>query len=183
VPAQLRQRLKGLPPALAQSQAFELLMKAAFSIRNWRSKEGGNMLRALGLTLLEEYIRTAKAGADEAGRESPQARARNYLEEHSAEDNCLAGAARAAGITPQHLIRLFREHYHITPGRYLWQMRVERGAGLLTATGLTVAEIADRSGFKNPFHFSRLLRQMQGHSPRAMRRRAWVKAAGNSSTA
>ena len=116
VPALLRKRLKGLPPVLPQSQAFELLMKAAFSIRNWRSREGGDMLRAVGLTLLEEYIRMAKAGADEAARESPQARARQYLEEHSAEENCLADAAGAAGITPQHLIRLFREHYQITPG-------------------------------------------------------------------
>ena len=135
------------------------------------------MLRQIGLTLLEEYIRMARVGADEAERESPPARARDYLEEHSAEEDCLAGAARAAGITPQHLIRLFREHYQITPGRYLWQMRVDRGAGLLAATGLTVAEIADRCGFKNPFHFSRLLRKMQGHSPREVRKRAWVKAA------
>ena len=182
VPVALRKRLRGLPAMLPQSQAFEFMMKAAFSIRNWRGKEGGDMLRALGLTLLEEYIRMAKAGADELARESPQARARNYLDEHSAEENCLAGAAGAAGITPQHLIRLFREHYQITPGRYLWQTRVDRGAGLLTATGLTVAEIADRCGFKNPFHFSRLLRQMQGHSPREVRKRAWVRAAKNSKT-
>ena len=56
-------------------------------------------------------------------------------------------------------------------------MRVDRGAGLLAATGLTVAEIADRCGFKNPFHFSRLLRKMQGNSPREARKRAWVTKA------
>jgi AraC family transcriptional regulator of arabinose operon len=183
VPPILRKRLKGLPAVLPQSKAFELMMKASFSIRNWRTAESGDMLRALGLTLLEEYIRMAKVGDDEAERESPQARARHYLEEHSAEEKCLADAARAAGITPQHLIRLFREHYHLTPGRYLWQTRVDRGAGLLAATGLTVAEIADRCGFKNPFHFSRLLRQMQGHSPRAIRQRAWVKGAEKSKPA
>jgi transcriptional regulator GlxA family with amidase domain len=87
----------------------------------------------------------------------------------------LAGASRAAAITPQHLIRVFRQHYQVTPGRYLWHARVERGAGLLAATGLTVSEIADRCGFKNPFHFSRLLRKMQGVSPRELRQRAWVK--------
>ena len=95
--------------------------------------------------------------------------------EHFAEGDCLAAAARAAAVTPQHLIRLFRRHYQFTPGRYLWQTRVERGAGLLAATGLTIAEIADRCGFKNPFHFSRLLRQMQGVSPRQFRQRQWVR--------
>ena len=152
-------------------------MKAAFSIGTWRKKEGQGMLRVLGIALLEEYIRMAKEGLEEENRESPHARGRRYLEDHFGEDECLKGAARAAGITPQHLIRLFRQHYQVTPGRHLWQTRVERGAGLLAATGLTVSEIADRCGFKNPFHFSRLLRKMQGLSPRQLRQRAWVKVA------
>ena len=176
VPAPLRKHLAALPSVQPQSQAFELLMKAAFSIRAWRTREGGQMLRLLALALLEEYGRMAKAGPEAADREGPCERARYYLEEHCGEEDCLKGAARAAGITPQHLIRLFRQHYQITPGRYLWQTRVDRGAGLLAATGLTVSEIADRCGFKNPFHFSRLLRKMQGLSPRQLRQRAWVKA-------
>ena len=151
-------------------------MTAAFSIRSWRKKEGQEMLRVLGLAVLEEYIRMAKAGADETNRESPCERARRYLEDHCGEEDCLAKAAQQAAVTPQHLIRLFRQQHQLTPGRYLWQTRVEQGAGLLTATGLTVSEIADRCGFKNPFHFSRLLRKMQGVSPRQLRQKAWVKA-------
>lgn len=176
VPAPLRKRLARLPPVQPQSQAFDLLMKAAFSIGTWRKKEGQHMLRLLGLALLEEYVRMAKEGLDEMNRESPRERARRYIEDHCAEEDCLKEASQAAGITPQHLIRLFRQHYQTTPGRYLWRTRVERGAGLLVATGLTVSEIADRCGFKNPFHFSRLLRKLQGLSPCQFRQRAWVKA-------
>jgi AraC-like DNA-binding protein len=158
---------------LPQSRAFDLLMNAAFSITSWREPEGRRMLKVLGFALLDEYVRMAREGGDDRDRDTPHERARHWLEEHCAEPDALAGAARAAAITPQHLIRLFRAHYDTTPGRYLWQMRVERGAGLLTASGLTVAEIADRCGFKNPFHFSRLLRRMQGLSPRQLRQRAW----------
>jgi AraC-like DNA-binding protein len=175
VPPPLRKRLAHLPAVLPQSQAFELLMKAAFSIHDWRRKEGGEMIESLGLALLHEYVRIASGGSGQAAREGPWDRARQYLEDHFAEENCLQGASIAAGITPQHLIRLFRENYQITPGRYLWQTRVERGAALLSATGLTVSQIADRCGFKNPFHFSRLLRKMQGVSPRQLRQRAWVE--------
>jgi AraC-like DNA-binding protein len=127
------------------------------------------------LAALEEYIRMTQSGPDETNRESPCERARRYLEDHFAEEDCLEAAARTAGITPQHLIRLFRQTHQQTPGRYLWQLRVERGAGLLTATGLTVSEIAHQCGFKNPFHFSRLLKKMQGLSPRELRQRAWIK--------
>ncbi len=175
IPAALRRRLRKLPQVQPQSETFDLLMQAAFSIGAWRQPAGQAMLRQIALTLLEEYIRIAKEGPDVAERGSPWDRARVYLEEHCAEDDCLAAASRVAGITPQHLIRVFRQRYGITPGKYLWQTRVERGAGLLTATGLTVAEIADRCGFANPFHFSRLLRKMQGVSPRQLRQRAWVK--------
>jgi AraC-like DNA-binding protein len=174
VPPPLRRRLKGLPAVQTQSQAFELLMKAAFSLRAWRKKGGQDMLATLALALLQEYIRISESGTDEADRESPCERARRYLDEHCGEEDCLKKASQLAAVTPQHLIRLFRRHYDITPGRYLWQVRVDQGAGLLTATGLTVAEIAERCGFKNPFHFSRLLRQMQGRSPRQLRQRAWT---------
>jgi transcriptional regulator GlxA family with amidase domain len=176
VPVSLRRRLARLPPVLPQSRSFDLLMKAAFNIGSWREPAGRKMLRLLGFALLEEYLRMAKEGGDEKELGTAHERARRHLEEHCAEADALAGAGRAASITPQHLIRLFRRHYGTTPGRYLWQRRVERGAGLLTASGLTVSEIADRCGFKNPFHFSRLLRKMQGVSPRKLRHRAWVKS-------
>ena len=175
IPAVLKKQLKELPAVQAESQTFEHLMKAAFGIRAWRRKEGQDMLRTLGLALLEEYLRMAKAGADETNREGPCERARRYLEEHCGEEDCLKKAAQQAAVTPQHLIRLFRQQHQLTPGKYLWQTRVEQGAGLLVATGLTVSEIADRCGFKNPFHFSRLLKQMQGGSPRQLRQRAWAK--------
>jgi len=170
VPSALRRRLRGLAPVLPQSETFKHLMKAAFSIRARRTHESRHMLGVLGLALLEEYIRMAHSGSDDGQRESPCERARLYLEEHCAESDCLREASRAAGITPQHLIRLFRATHQQTPGRFLWQLRVERGTDLLTATGLTVAQIADQCGFKNPFHFSRMMRKMQGVSPRELRR-------------
>jgi AraC family transcriptional regulator of arabinose operon len=173
VPAPLRRRLARMPAVLPQSRSFDLLMRAAFGITSWRAAEGLRMLGVLGLALLEEYIRMATEGGGDKDLGMSHERARRWLEEHFAEPDALAAAARAAAVTPQHLIRLFHRHYDTTPGRYLWRMRVERGAGLLTASGLTVSEIADRCGFKNPFHFSRLLRQMQGVSPRKLRQRAW----------
>jgi AraC-like DNA-binding protein len=45
---------------------------------------------------------------------------------------------------------------------------------MLSATGLTVAEIADRCGFQSPFHFSRLVKKLQGCSPRETRARSWA---------
>jgi AraC-like DNA-binding protein len=172
VPLILKKRLEGVPFVHVQSEIFELLMKAAFSIPNWRKEEGRDLMNNLGVDLLYEYARMV-SDSGKIARESPCDLARQYLEKHCEDEDCLKGASRAAGITPEHLIRLFRQQYHVTPGRYLWQARVERGVALLTATGLTVSQIAHRCGFKNPYHFSRLLRATQGVSPRQLRERSW----------
>lgn len=85
----------------------------------------------------------------------------------------LAAIAAQAGVTPPHLIRLFREHLQTTPMARLWQIRLEAAARLLRNTGLSAAEVAYQSGFTNPHHFSRLFRQQHGSPPRAWRLGKW----------
>lgn len=172
IPDALQKRLPRLPSVLPCSTTFDHIAKAALGVRGWRKKHGQQMLRTLSFAIMEEYIRLAQEGSGEKDLESPCERARLFLEENSEREDCLPQAYRKVGVTRQHLARLFQAAYGITPTRYLWQLRIERGAGLLKATGLTVAEIADRCGFKTPFHFSRLLKKMEGISPRELRRRS-----------
>lgn len=42
---------------------------------------------------------------------------------------------------------------------------------LLLQNKLTIAEIANRLGWENPFFFSRVFKRETGHSPREFRRR------------
>lgn len=83
--------------------------------------------------------------------------------------------ARELGYSPQHLARLSKEYWGETPLRRLWRLRVERGLALLRHSGLSVSEIAERSGFTCPFHFSRVIRQETGMAPREFRRAAWER--------
>jgi transcriptional regulator GlxA family with amidase domain len=79
--------------------------------------------------------------------------------------------ARTAGVSRAHLARLFREHLGATPVEALRVMRLDRAAGLLARTNLEVQAVAERCGFANAFHFSRLFHRQYQHSPRAFRRR------------
>lgn len=81
--------------------------------------------------------------------------------------------AREAGLSPQHLSRLFRAETGLTPIRFLWRIREEEGVRLLRETGLTVSQIAEGCGFQNPFHFTRRIRQRYGEPPRSVRQRYW----------
>jgi transcriptional regulator GlxA family with amidase domain len=100
-------------------------------------------------------------------------RARRHITDHYAEALELGDIARHAGITAPHLIRLFKEAMDITPAAYLWRYRTSAAARLLRETGLSTAEVAYRTGFANPQHFSRVFRQHHGLPPRAWRSREW----------
>jgi AraC-like DNA-binding protein len=67
-------------------------------------------------------------------------RARRFLHEHLADPGVdLEQVARAAHVTPPHLVRRFRAELGVTPMAYLWQRRVATGIDLLTNTRSTVS--------------------------------------------
>jgi AraC family transcriptional regulator, arabinose operon regulatory protein len=58
----------------------------------------------------------------------------------------------------------------LPPIRYLARYRLDRVRELLLSTDLTVAEIAARTGFRDPFYLSHAFRQAEGMSPSVDRR-------------
>jgi len=57
----------------------------------------------------------------------------------------------------------------VYPIKYLWDTRVDHGLRMLKETGYSVAEIAFRSGFQDPYHFSKVVKKHLGTSPREYR--------------
>lgn len=100
-------------------------------------------------------------------------KARQIMENSLANPLPLEELARRSAVSKGHLIELAKEHWGTTPIEYLWQWRIETAARLLKETGLSISEIAYRTGFTNPFHFSRRFRQRFGQNPRLWRNRAW----------
>lgn len=95
------------------------------------------------------------------------------MEKRLAEAVTLADLAQEAGVSRGHLIKLVSEKWGATPMEVFWRHRTDAGARLLRETGLTIGEVADRTGFANPYHFSRRFRQRYGASPRVWRLRCW----------
>ncbi|MGA1530045.1 MAG: helix-turn-helix domain-containing protein [Kiritimatiellia bacterium] len=73
-------------------------------------------------------------------------------------------------MTRDHLIRLFKEQYRVTPGEFLIRSRMDRARGLLAVSNLTVKEIAARLGYRDAFSFSRQFKARTGQSPTVFRR-------------
>jgi len=82
----------------------------------------------------------------------------------------LASVARAAGVTPQHLCRLFRSELHESPIGCGQLLRIERAAGVLERSDKSLAEIAEAFGYSSAFHFSRVFKKIYGVPPGRYRR-------------
>ncbi len=174
IPRGLAQKLASAPKILPISDLFSHLMETAMSHPTYKGEAGMEMLDALGITMLHEYLRTAENAAQDLVTQTPVDQAMRHMEDHLGDEHCLANAAKVAGITPQHLIKCFRAKLGTTPGRYLWQLRIERATGFLQHSGMTISEVASRCGFKTVFHFSRMFRETHGKSPRDFRKGAWA---------
>ncbi len=170
----LRKELQAAPFRLPISETMDQLI--ALGLRTGARKEDEALLCQLALAAFCAFTREGCAA--ESGPAFPEAllRARSLIEAEYAQKMTLGEIARRAGLSPNHLIKLFRRHLHETPAHYLWRLRVDHGVRLLRETGLSVAEIAYRTGFQNPFHFSRLVKARHRLSPRGLRREWWGRA-------
>ncbi len=73
------------------------------------------------------------------------------------------------GHSYDHLARVFRGTYGVTPLQYLNAQRMERAKNLLRDTDTSVAGIARRLGFRDVVYFNRLFRKLVGATPGAFR--------------
>lgn len=173
LPASLRRRLRQIRQTHTWTPHLERLLQWGLACGASPVADTGlDEQRALylALHLMAEY-------AAECGRQQGS-RADHRLEQMRAaisneyrQPLRLGDLARRAGLSPQHLLRLCRERGEASPLQQLYQARLENASDLLLHTGLSIKEIAERSGFANPFHFSRRFRMWSGMAPRDYRTR------------
>jgi AraC-like DNA-binding protein len=92
-------------------------------------------------------------------------RARDLADARYAEDLRVADLAAAAGLSPAHFSREFRQTFGETPHRYLLTRRLERAAALLRSTDRTVADICFLVGLGSVGSFTTSFRRMFGRTP------------------
>ena len=63
------------------------------------------------------------------------------------------------------LLRMFRETMQLTPSYYLSMLRLQRALSLLQNPTLSIAEVAERSGFRDSNYFCRFIKKNTGKRP------------------
>lgn len=149
-------------------------MRSGWKIPEDESPARQKMLAAAALTAIWGFCRAFSAGlAETRPWPEPLLKAWRLMNERLDQPLTLDDLTQAAAVSKGHLVKLANEYWQTTPMERLWQERADAGSRLLRDTGLGIAEIAYRTGFSNPFHFSRRFRQRFGRHPRAWREFVW----------
>lgn len=75
-------------------------------------------------------------------------------------------------ISSDYLRHLFKEVTHDSPIQYILQIRMQNAQKLLSTTDLPVYEVAEKSGFTDCFHFSRMFKKATGFTPTQFRKKS-----------
>jgi AraC family transcriptional regulator len=95
-----------------------------------------------------------------------------WLEAQAAEPVTLEDAAREAGLSPFHFLRVFAAVHGVTPHQYVLRMRLARAAKLLAEESLPVTEVALQAGFADLSNFVRTFGRAAGMTPSEFRAQA-----------
>ena len=113
----------------------------------------------------------ADPGAGEQLISPAMARAAQFIRRNSGRSVSTGEIAAEVNMSRPHMSKLFKTTYGIPPHEYLNSYRVSSAKSLLVTTSLSVTEIAERTGFRDLFSFSRIFRRMTGISPTEYRER------------
>jgi AraC-like DNA-binding protein len=80
-------------------------------------------------------------------------------------DIYLDQVADEACLSKYHFIRLFKEHFGITPMQYLTKRRIERAIMIMADRKLTVASVAYQTGFNDIGEFNKQFKKFTGLTP------------------
>jgi len=97
------------------------------------------------------------------------ARAKQFIQEHYAEELSLGQVAAAAHSSIFYFCKLFRKTTGTTFTEYVSRTRVEQAKRLLLNHNLRISEIAFKVGFQSLTHFNRVFKHITGESPTVYR--------------
>lgn len=128
---------------------------------------GGYLLAILSLCLRKiRLVSEGRAQATGKIAEACRAMLATLAEEHP-----VAHYAAQAHLSESRFSHLFREVMGKSPLSYLAEARARRAEELLSDTLLSVSDVAEAVGIKNPYYFSRFFKKHTGESPSAYRER------------
>lgn len=92
-----------------------------------------------------------------------------YINDNYGKDIPISYLASLAGVTHQHLCKLFKSSLNMSPVDYLNGKRIQEAKRMLRETDMPVARISEECGFSDPCYFCTVFKKKAGVSPSVYR--------------
>ena len=131
-------------------------------------EEFGTCIDNLKISLFER--RVSSAVEPEKQEERAITGITRYLQEHLAEEISLSVLAEQFHLNPQYISQLFKSEIGVNFLVYLTNIRMEKAKKLLLSTALSIAEVAEQSGYGDYRVFTKVFKKSEGITPSQYRR-------------
>jgi len=144
----------------------DTLREAYFSTRILSAKEHEATVKLLAIFAQHISLLSNQIVVRQENAEPPViARAKQYIQEHQAEDMSLGQVAKAVNTSTFYFCKMFKKITGINFTDYVSRVRIEKAKNLLLNPNLRVSEIAYEVGFQSLTHFNRVFKKILGQSP------------------
>ena len=131
-------------------------------------EEFGTCIDNLKISLFERRIAATEAPGKQEERVITGIT--RYLQEHLSQEVSLSVLAERFHLNPQYISQLFKNEIGVGFLAYLTNIRMERAMHLLLSTSLSVAEVAEQSGYGDYRVFTKVFKKSEGITPSQYRR-------------
>ena len=125
-------------------------------------------------TFVREIVRAGTGTKKETLIPKHMIAIRLYIEANHREALSLDQIARHFSISSPHLSAEFKRWFGLSPGKYLIEQRLHEAEILLTDHNLQISEIAERVGWSDIYHFSKIFKKHRGVTPSATRNKSSI---------
>lgn len=122
--------------------------------------------------IYSKMIQVENAPYANSASRNVSARAAMYIAQNCTDREFqISQVAREVACSDVHLRRIFKRDFGITPVAYSTKVRLDKARSLLDNTQYSITMIADMTGFKDAYYFSRIFKQNLGCTPTEYRSR------------
>ena len=93
-----------------------------------------------------------------------------YIEYNYNNDILISDIANYLDLNRSYFTEIFKQYTKLTPKDYLLKFRMEKAQDMLSHTSLSIIDISQKVGYKDPFTFSKMFKRFSGLSPTQFRK-------------
>jgi AraC-like DNA-binding protein len=144
----------------------ETVRQAYFQTPVLTQRKLDSMTHLLGVFADHLSMKGNQIALQQANAEPPViSKAKQYIEEHHAEELSLGQVAAAVHTSAFYFCKLFKRATGFNYTEFVSRIRAEKAKNLLLNPNLRVSEIAYEVGFQSLTHFNRIFKKIVGQSP------------------